>query len=343
MRWSLDGKRLVMGTAENLVQVWELGALRSELTSLGLNWSDVSMAPLGATRSTSWAPFAGGSGVAGALLLGLFAAGLVTLLALLALHRHRQLIQAFARTEALVDQRERELGIERDVGRLKSTFVSMVSHEFRTPLGVITASAGSLKRYFSRLSEEQRAELLGDIMSSSSRMRDLIEEVLLLGKVESGKMKCQPLPMDIAALCRRTIAEVTTAAAGTACSVEFAFDALNGETRLDETLSAIILANLLNNAVKYSSAGAPVHLSLRREGKDAVMEVRDKGIGIPMADQKELFKSFHRGSNVGNVPGTGLGLTIVKRCVELHGGSISFVSIERQGTTFTVRLPAFSS
>ena len=173
-------------------------------------------------------------------------------------------------------------------------------------------------------------------------MRDLIEEVLLLGKVESGKMKCQPLPVDLAALCRRAMDDVTVAI-GRVCPIDFASEGLNGDTRLDETLAGIILTNLLNNAMKYSPAGAPVYLNLRREGKDAVMEVRDTGIGIPMADQKELFKSFHRGVNVGNVPGTGLGLTIVKRCVELHGGSISFVSIERQGTIFTVRLPAFSS
>jgi signal transduction histidine kinase len=106
-------------------------------------------------------------------------------------------------------------------------------------------------------------------------------------------------------------------------------------------LTGLILTNLLNNAVKYSPSGKPVHLSLRRDGENAVIEVRDEGIGIPSADQKELFKSFHRGANVGNVPGTGLGLTIVKRCVELHAGQISLTSVERQGTTFTVRLPAF--
>src|SRR5205823_964043 len=115
----------------------------------------------------------------------------------------------------------------------------------------------------------------------------------------------------------------------------------NGETRLDQTLTGIILNNLLNNAVKYSPAGSPVSLRLSREGANAVIEVRDNGIGIPMPDQKELFKSFHRGVNVGNVPGTGLGLTIVKRCIDLHEGTISFVSREREGTTVTVRLPAF--
>jgi signal transduction histidine kinase len=95
--------------------------------------------------------------------------------------------------------------------------------------------------------------------------------------------------------------------------------------------------------VKYSPDGKPVRLSLRREAKDAVLEISDHGIGIPAADQANLFKSFQRGSNVANVPGTGLGLTIVKRCVELHGGSISFISNEGEGTTFIARLPAFGA
>jgi signal transduction histidine kinase len=173
-------------------------------------------------------------------------------------------------------------------------------------------------------------------------MKDLIEEVLLLGKVESGGMKCQLMAVDLPVLCRRAIAEVA-AATGRARPIEFASRVLSGDAHLDETLSRIILTNLLNNAVKYSPAHGSVCLSLRREGKDAVLEVRDEGVGIPAADQANLFKSFHRGANVGNVPGTGLGLTIVKRCVDLHGGGITFVSAEGQGTTFIVCLPAFSA
>jgi len=342
LRWSQDGRRLVAGTMENLVQVWEMGPLRSELASLGLNWGGSVGAAVGGFPSSVPAPTAGPTGTAWALVLGLFAAGLVTLVALIALHRHRRLIEDFARTEALAGQRQRELQVERDVGQLKSSFVSMVSHEFRTPLGVITASAGNLQRYFSRLSEPQRAQLLRDITNSSTRMKDLIEEVLLLGKVESGAMKSQPTLLDLPELCRRTIAEVS-AAIGHPCEIEFVCEIPNQQASLDESLSGIILTNLLNNAVKYSPDGKPVRLSLRREAKDVVLEISDHGIGIPAADQANLFKSFQRGSNVANVPGTGLGLTIVKRCVELHGGSISFISNEGEGTTFIARLPAFGA
>jgi signal transduction histidine kinase len=214
----------------------------------------------------------------------------------------------------------------------------MVSHEFRTPLGVITASAGNLQRYLPRLPEEQRARLLGDIMNSSSRMRDLIEEVLLLGKVESANMKCQPVPADLPALCRCIIDEVS-AAGQNRCPIEFTADGLPAEVQVDDGLARIIVTNLLSNATKYSPTNNPVHVALRLEGKDVIFEIRDEGIGIPAADQAGLFQSFHRGHNVGNLPGTGLGLTIVKRCVDLHGGNISFVSKEGEGTIFNVRLP----
>jgi signal transduction histidine kinase len=340
LRWSPDGRRLVVGTAENLVQVWELGALRTELASLRLPWDGASALAASGVASIAFAPVGNpASPTAWALLLGLLAAGLITLVALMALRRHRQLIEGFAHTEALAGQRERELQVEREVGQLKSSFVSLVSHEFRTPLGVITASAGNLQRYFSRLSDDDRRNLLGDIINSSSRMRDLIEEVLLLGKVDSGKMKCERVSVDLPALCRRTITDVS-AAYGPGCYIGFASEGINGELQLDETLTGIILVNLLNNAVKYSPAGNTVRLTIRSQGNDAIIEVRDQGIGIPAADQKELFKSFHRGGNVGNLPGTGLGLAIVKRCVDLHHGQISFASLENRCTTFTVSLPS---
>jgi len=340
MRWSRDGRLLVVGTGENVVQVWALDALQHELAARGLDWDAPAVSSAAGLASAAALARGHRSGPVWASVLGLFAAGIVTLIALGALRRHRRLIEDFARTEALAGERERELQIEREVSRLKGSFVSMVSHEFRTPLGVITASAGNLERYFARLSEEQRAQLLGDITSASSRMKGLIEEVLLLGKVESGTMNCRREPTDLPALCRRAVAEVSTAT-GNVCPIELTCGQFDGEARVDETLAGIVLTNLLSNAVKYSPRATAVGLSLRRDGQDCVFEVRDQGLGIPAGDQAELFKSFHRGTNVGNIPGTGLGLTIVKRCVDLHGGSIGMVSAVGQGTTFTVRLPAF--
>jgi signal transduction histidine kinase len=336
-RWSGDGRTLALGTAENLVHVWDMAVLQSNLVAIGLG-------SLGAPPSRVPAPvFATpGAGIAGALGLALAAAGVITFIALLALHRHRRLVEDFARSETLAECAERELRIEREVGQLKSNFVSMVSHEFRTPLGVIRAAGESLTRYFGRLSDPQRAELLGDIHKSAQRMNELMEEVLLLGRVESGRMECRPAPVDLPALVRRVMAEVSKSMHDR-CPIEYRNQtpSINAASwQLDEGLVVIILNNLLTNAVKYSKAGQPVWLVSRQEGQQVILEVRDEGIGIPPADVPELFKSFHRGRNVGEIPGTGLGLVIVKRCVELHGGTISLVSHEGVGTTFTVRLPA---
>jgi signal transduction histidine kinase len=110
----------------------------------------------------------------------------------------------------------------------------------------------------------------------------------------------------------------------------------------DAALLRPILGNLISNAVKYSPDGSPIHFHVRREGDDAVFEVRDQGIGIPPEDLPQIYEAFFRCSNVGDTPGTGLGLVIVKRCVDLHGGSIHLESSPGTGTTFTVQLPLFA-
>jgi signal transduction histidine kinase len=110
----------------------------------------------------------------------------------------------------------------------------------------------------------------------------------------------------------------------------------------DERLLRHILSNLIGNAIKYSPAGSPVEFEIRTEGRQAICVVRDRGVGIPPEDQERLFHAFHRGANVRDVPGTGLGLTIVKRCVELHGGTLHLESAPGRGTTVTVSLPLFA-
>jgi signal transduction histidine kinase len=111
----------------------------------------------------------------------------------------------------------------------------------------------------------------------------------------------------------------------------------------DERLLQHVFTNLLSNAVKFSPEGSPVHFDIERDGSDAICRIGDKGVGIPEPDLERMFSAFHRGRNVGQVPGTGLGLTIVKRCVELHRGRIKIESIVGQGTTVTIRLPMFAT
>ena len=230
---------------------------------------------------------------------------------------------------------------ERELGELKSNFVSLVSHEFRTPLEIIMSSVDNLDRYYDRLAPAKRQHLLLTINKAVRRMAGMMEEVLVLGRLETERITFNPAELDLLAFCRRLCDEIASATSSR-CHVCLDLDDSVGRVQADEGLLRHIFTNLLSNAVKYSPAGSEVMLAVRREGDSAVFSVADRGCGIPEADQKRLFQAFHRASNVQQIPGTGLGLLIVQRCVALHRGQIQFESIEGQGTTFTVLLPLFS-
>lgn len=227
-----------------------------------------------------------------------------------------------------------------ELARLKSNFISLVSHEYRTPLGVIVTSSDILERYLERLTPEEKNEHVSAIKRAVKRMAGMMDDVLLLGRLENEIAACKPDDLHLVSFCRRLAGE-TLSALGSQTPIQNEFDADLPLARADERLLRHILVNLLSNAVKYSPAGAPVIFRLRREADDAVFEISDQGLGIPEADQPHLFEAFHRAANVENIPGTGLGLVIVKRCADLHGGSVTFASEEGRGTVFTVRLPLF--
>lgn len=233
------------------------------------------------------------------------------------------------------------LAREQEMTELKTNFVSLVSHEFRTPLGVIVSAADILENYFDRLQPQQRAGHLQDIRYSAQQMSGLMEEVLLLGKVESGRMVCRREPLQLADLCQRIVDEQLSVT-NRKCPIQLEVEEGATEAEGDEGLLRHILNNLISNAVKYSPAALPVQFRVRREGTLAIFEIEDRGIGIEAADQKHLFTAFQRGKNVGAIPGTGLGLVIVKRCVELHGGVMTFQSRVNQGTRFVVRIALFA-
>lgn len=233
------------------------------------------------------------------------------------------------------------LAREKELGQLKSNFISMVSHEFRTPLGVILSSAEILDSYFEQLEPGERREHLQSIQRNTRRMAGLMEEVLVLGMVEAGKMEFKPLPLDLRVFCQRLLEELQSATERK-CPVVFEPKNVPTTALADERLLRHIFSNLIGNAIKYSSAGSPVEFEIRPEGRQAICVLRDRGVGIPIEDQERLFQAFHRGANVREVPGTGLGLTIVKRCVELHGGTLDLESRLGQGTTVTVSLPLFA-
>jgi PAS domain S-box-containing protein len=229
---------------------------------------------------------------------------------------------------------------EKELGELKSNFVSMVSHEFRTPLGIIMSSAEILADYLDRLEPEERHSHLDSISRNARRMGGMMEEVLVLSRLDAGKMDFKPQPIDVRGFCARLVDEVLSTT-DRRSPILLHVGEITETALADESLVRHVLTNLITNAVKYSQPGQPVELRVHADGLDLVCVVQDRGIGIPEGDQQRLFNSFHRGSNVGQRQGTGLGLVIVKRCVELHGGSISLQSAPGQGTTVTVRLPVF--
>ncbi len=236
---------------------------------------------------------------------------------------------------ALLREKEREA----ELSDLKGRFVSMTSHEFRTPLAVILSSTELLEAYGERWQATKRSDHYTRIKTAVGTMRELLDAVLVIGRSDAGRLDCRPAPLDVV----RFLREAIDAVASTSLRHDFRthIDEPLPSAEIDEKLASHVITNLLSNAVKYSPAGGPIDVHVRPEKRDLVMEVKDRGIGITKADLGSLFESFHRGRNVGTIPGTGLGLAVVKRAVDAHGGSIDVRSEEGEGTTFTVRLPVF--
>lgn len=226
---------------------------------------------------------------------------------------------------------------EKELNELKSSFVSMVSHEFRNPLNAISVSAQLLERFNDKWSQEKQSDFFRRIKTSVGRLTDLLDDILLLGKAEAGKLQFNPAPLNIENFCRNLVEEIKISTDNN-YNITFVVHGQCKTPEMDENLLRHILTNLLSNAIKYSPANSTVHFELLCQ--DAVIfKIRDEGIGIPLEDQKQLFQSFHRAKNVGTIPGTGLGLAIVKQCVDVHGGAIAVASQVGIGTTFTVTLP----
>lgn len=231
------------------------------------------------------------------------------------------------------------LAREHELSELKSRFVAVASHEFRTPLAAILSSIELLDDYGLRLPESERKEIVGLIKEAVSRMNRMVEQVLLTSKLEAGKFAFEPQPRSVPDLLVQVAAEMDQAHPQ-ASRIAMRCEGV-GEARLvDGKLVSHILVNLLGNALKYSPPDSAVTCVASAEGDRLYLAVADRGIGIPAADLPRLFESFHRGTNVGNIQGTGIGLHIVKECVELHQGSIEVQSEPGQGATFHVRLHA---
>jgi PAS domain S-box-containing protein len=237
------------------------------------------------------------------------------------------------------EEMQRALAKEKELGELKSRFVTATSHEFRTPLTSIMTSAELLEHYSQRYSDEKKQEILQRIQTSVKYMSNLLDDILIIGRADAGKLQNNPVPLDLVAESREALDEVKFELTPRH-HVEFAVHGVPEIGQVDAVSFKRILVNLLSNAIKYSPEGGLIGLDMtfRPEGQVEI-RVSDQGIGILPEDREHLFEVFHRGGNVGILAGTGLGLSIVKHSVELQNGMIEVNSAPGCGTTFTVTLP----
>jgi signal transduction histidine kinase len=236
--------------------------------------------------------------------------------------------------ESLRDSLQRE----RELGELKARFVSMASHEFRTPLTTILSSSDLIRKYYHRMDEADIMESLDTIQDQVQHMAAMLNDMLTVGQGESGQLAFQPESVDVVKLCQQIVGEVQ-AASQKPHPIECSYQCTAPTFTADKKLVRQIVVNLLSNALKYSPEESSVQFELSCGPEELVLRVEDAGIGIPEEDRERLFEAFHRAGNVGAAPGTGLGLAIARHAVDLHGGTIDFESEVGVGTTFTVTLP----
>jgi PAS domain S-box-containing protein len=227
---------------------------------------------------------------------------------------------------------------ERELNELKSRIIATVSHEYRTPLTTILSSAEMLEQYSSRLTDEKKQNHFQRIKAAVNYLTKLVNDVLLVNEAEAKSLQFNPAPLDVEPIAREVVEEFRLQGAD---RYAIAFECQGACTNilLDEKLLQSILRNLLSNAIKYSPEKSRVRLVVVCQENTVVLRVSDRGIGISPTDRTQIFNAFWRGRNVGVTPGVGLGLTIVKECVDLHGGEIVVESEVGVGTTFTVTLP----
>lgn len=227
---------------------------------------------------------------------------------------------------------------ERELRDLKNNFISMMSHDLKSPLAAIQLANSMLRNYGDRSSEAEKREFYDAIDQQVEYLTELINDVMTISRADFTGAELERSRIDLETYCRDIIEELQLA-----YRMQRPINFIGTERRIEADIDIKTMrraiTNLLNNAIKYSPQGQPVTLELNCSEQQAVIKVRDEGMGIPAADLPRLFEAFKRASNVGNIQGTGLGLAIAKQAVEMHGGSISVESALGAGTAFTIVLP----
>ena len=229
-----------------------------------------------------------------------------------------------------------ELRRTRELSDLKLRLFSMASHELRTPLSVISVSAQSLGANLDTLTVQQQTNTIERIQAAARRMGQLVEDILTLTRAEAGKLEVHPEIVEVEPFCRQLFDQIQLKP-----GQQLILDgtAINTKVFLDKKLLHSILANLLSNAAKYSSPNSPIRLVVSAPANHLKFQVIDQGMGISEDAQLNIFNAFYRGHNVGHIQGVGLGLAVVKTCVELQQGTITLTSKPGSGTCMTVVFP----
>lgn len=253
-----------------------------------------------------------------------------------------QLLRINEELENKVKERTLELtqalGKEKELNEMKSRFVSIASHEFRTPLSAILSSTSLVEHYTNPEQEDKRKKHIDRIKSSVRNLTSILDDFLSLEKLEQGKVEAHSSEFNLKEFVQDAIDEMDGMVRRKNQKINFHHSG-TGDVCQDKKILHNVLLNFLSNAVKYSPDGKEIHVTTEVRDEMAKLSVRDEGIGIPAEAQKHLFDKFFRAKNATNIQGTGLGLNIVKRYVELLDGTISFNSEENVGTTFTIEFP----
>jgi len=231
-----------------------------------------------------------------------------------------------------------QLAREQQLNQFQRQFIHTVSHEYRTPLSIIQASTFLIEADTSSVQSENKLVNCQRIKQAVKYMVGLLEDVLTFGQAEAGQLMLDPVPLDLNLFCQQLIEEYQLIASDKA-KITWSSCGKGQTAYLDKKVLQLIVRNLLTNALKYSPEKNPVYLTMICENDRLKVEVKDNGIGIPLEDQPHIFNPFRRASNAGTVRGSGMGLAIVKKAVDLHGGTIAVESALGVGTTFTVTLP----
>ena len=250
--------------------------------------------------------------------------------------RTKQLQDTMQELEVSKDELTKALSKEKDLSDLKSRFVSMASHEFRTPLSTILSSASLVAKYTEADEQEKRNKHIVRIKSSVSNLTNLLNEFLSIGKIEDGKITAHNAEFNIREMITLLCSEMEAIAKN---NQQFEYRHTGDEIIFsDAALLRNIITNLLSNAIKFSAEGSLIEVNSTISNTTIVVRVKDNGMGISGEDQEHLFERFFRGTNVTNIQGTGLGLHIVGKYIEILDGEITFESDLEKGTKFIITL-----